>query len=388
MEVRDREFYDLIARGLENNGISFQDYIDEMFAEKYNKPETPGFDWEPDMQDDFEFKQISATARVYTMATYVDFDSPGPVKHTEGFELGSDKMPLMKHEFFIDVAKIRLHMQALQQFGVFSERMAQSVENLLFESTDMLLGGNYNSLKFQRHQAVSKGQFDIIAENNPQGITGVSIDFHVPGKNRWEIAWWKKDGTLNTGITPLEDLKNKVTYIRQTCYAPVDHIEVNKITWDKFIMIPAVRQSLGYIKNPLVTTADAAVQIGVSLLDDEMKVLVEKYVGAPITIIDSVSVVEKFDKKTRTVSTPTLQSFDENVFVFVPSSRIGTIKAVTPIVINDPAARIAFYDEGRTVITQTFDAYNKVQKISSELTALCVPNVVRQMYYLTVKASK
>ena len=153
-------------------------------------------------------------------------------------------------------------------------------------------------------------------------------------------------------------------------------------------MIPAVRQSLGYIKNPLVTTADAAVQIGVSLLDDEMKVLVEKYVGAPITIIDSVSVVEKFDKKTRTVSTPTLQSFDENVFVFVPSSRIGTIKAVTPIVINDPAARIAFYDEGRTVITQTFDAYNKVQKISSELTALCVPNVVRQVYYLTVKASK
>ena len=57
MEVRDREFYDLIARGLENNGISFQDYIDEMFAEKYNKPETPGFDWEPDMQDDLSLSK-------------------------------------------------------------------------------------------------------------------------------------------------------------------------------------------------------------------------------------------------------------------------------------------------------------------------------------------
>ena len=80
MEIRDRQFYDLIARGLESNGISYQEYVDELFAEKYNAPDTPGFDWEPDMQDDFEFKQISATARVYTMATYVDFDSPGPVK--------------------------------------------------------------------------------------------------------------------------------------------------------------------------------------------------------------------------------------------------------------------------------------------------------------------
>lgn len=388
MEIRDRQFYDLIARGLESNGISYQEYVDELFAEKYNAPDTPGFDWEPDMQDDFEFKQISATARVYTMATYVDFDSPGPVKHTEGFELGSDKMPRMKHEFNIDEAKIRLHMQAIQQFGIFSDRMAQSIENLLFESTDMLIGGNYNSLKYQRHQAVSKGQFDIIADNNPQGITGVSIDFHVPGKNRWEIPWWSKAGEPVAGIDPLKDLKDKVTYIRQTNYNPVDHIEVNKITWDNFIMIPAVRQSLGYIKNPLVGGDQSAMQIGVSLLDEEMKMLIEKYVGAPITVIDSVSVVEKFDKKTRTVTTPTLQSFDENVFVFVPASRIGTIKAVTPIVINDPAARIAFYDGGRTVITQTFDAYNKVQKISSELTALCVPNVVKQMYYLTVKATK
>lgn len=388
MEVRDRGFYDLIARGLESEGVSFQEYIDEIFAEKYNKPDTPGFEWEPDMQDDFEFKQVSATARVYTMATYVDFDSPGPVKHTEGFELGSDKMPRMKHEFNIDEAKIRLHMQALQQFGVFSERMARSVENLLFESTDMLLGGNYNSLKYQRHQVVSKGQFDIIADNNPQGITGVAIDFHVPDKNHWKAAWWKKNGALNLGVTPMEDLRDKVAFIRNSCYAPVDHIEVNKITWDKFILIPAVRQVLGYIKNPLVNTAETATQIGASLLDDEMKVLVEKFVGAPISVIDSVSVVEKFDKKTRTLTTPALQSFEEDVFVFVPSSRVGTIKAVTPIVINDPGARVAFYDEGRTVITQTFDAYNKVQKISSELTALCVPNVVKQMYYLKVKASE
>lgn len=388
METRDREFYDLIARGLESNGISFQEYVDEMFAEKYDKPDTPGFDWEADMQDDFEFKQISATARVYTMAAYVDFDSPGPVKHTEGFEIGSNKMPRMKHEFNIDEAKIRLHMQALQQFGVFSDRMGQSVENLLFESTDMLLGGNYNSLKFQRHQSVSKGKFEIVAENNPQGITGVSIDFHVPEKNRWEAGWWKKDGSLGVGITPMEDLKKKVSYIRQIENAPVDHVEVNKITWDKFLMIPAVRLSLGYIKNPLVAASDSAGQIGASLLDDEAKTLVEKYVGAPITVVDSISVVEKFDNKTRTITTPTMQSFEEDVFVFVPSSRLGTIKAVSPIVVNDPAARIAFYDEGRTVITQTFDAYNKLQKISSELTALCVPKVVKQMYYLTVKASK
>jgi hypothetical protein len=384
MEVRDANFYDLIKYGL--GTATFQQYVDTMFADKYSVPDTPGFAWEPDMQDDFNFTQVSAKARVYTMATYTDVDSEGPLKSTGEFELGQGKIPRMKHRFNMNEAKIRKHMLALSRFGVFDNAMRTSVENLLFESTDQLIGGNYNSLKYQRHQAVSKGKFDILASNNPQGITGISINFHVPAANKWENDWWNATGAEVAGVDPIKTLKDKVHQIRQTEICPVDHIEVNKNTWDNFLDHSAVRTRLGYLYSPLANTDSAALALGKSLLDDAAKVLVERFVGCPITVIDSISCIDKFNASTKKVEAVSLQSFEENVFVFLPAQTIGSIVAVRPIVIDDPASRIAFYDGGRTVITQLFDARHKTEEIGSELTALCVPSVVRQMYYLTVKA--
>lgn len=383
MEIRDASFYDLIRLGL--GGATFQQYVDTMFADKYNVPDTTGFAWEPDMQDDFKFTQVSAKARVYTMATYTDVDSEGPLKSTGDFELGTGYIPRMKHRFNMNESKIRKHMIAMKRFGVFDTAMRDSVEAILFESTDMLLGGNYNRLKYQRHQSVSKGKLDVVAENNPQGIVGVSIDFNVPTANKWTEAWWDSNDAEKSNIDPLKTLKGKVKYIKQTALSPLSHIEVNSNTWDNFLDLTSVRTRLGYLHNPMVTTDASALSTGKSLLDDAAKIAIEKYVGCPIKVIDSISMVEKFNEKKRIVETSTLQSFEENVFVFVPSETIGSIAAVTPIVIADPSARIAMYDGGRTVLTQTFDAKHKTQEIASELTALCIPTAVKQMFYLTVK---
>jgi hypothetical protein len=382
--------YDLVARSLEARGLSYQAYVDGMFAEKYNKPETPGFDWHPELQDTFDFKQLLVTPKVYTMATYVDAYSHGPTKHSDSVEVKGDNIPSMKHEFNIDEAQIRLQMALVTKFdGAFPQAVQESVEQLLFDNTDKLIGGNYNSLKYQRHQAVSKGKFDIVAENNPQGVKGISIDFNVPGGNRASKVWFDASGKPVDGANPLNDLREQVKYIRQVKLAGVDHVEVNSVTWDKVTAMPIVRQTIGYAKNSLAGSDGAAQAIGNAVMEDEMVTLVGKYIGAKVKVIDSISVVEKWDEKARKVTTPSMQSFEEWTFVFVPSERIGRIYAVRPIVIgNGISSRVALYDGGRTVLMQTFDSYEKVQKISSELNALCVPEVVTQMYYLTVKAKK
>lgn len=389
MIVRDANFYDLVARGLD--GATYQEFVDTVFSDKYNAPQTQGFRWDDNIQVDFEYKQLQTELGIYAMATYVDLDSPAPYRSTQGFIVETGSVPRFKSGYALNEKMIREQMILLDDFnGKMTDRMQSALKRELFNSTDQLIGGNYNTLTYQRHQAVSTGQFSILDANNPQGIKNISFDFKIPDKNKRTLTgqncWWTDDAMSVEGTTsnPINDLIERVKYAKDH-FIPAGHFEVDKNLWDAFCQHSKVLTSVGYLYSPLVTTDAAALQVGSNLTEDELKARIEKRIQKPIVVIDSISAVERYNKNTRKVEKEQIRSFDGSNFVLVPDGELGTIKAVRPIVVDDPAARIAFYDGGRTVLMQTFDAKRKIQYIESELTALTVPNKAQYMLYLTVK---
>lgn len=385
MDTRSASFYDLIGAGLGN--MSYQEFVDQLLPLKYNKLEIPGFSWDSEIQIDFTYRQIEAELGLYTMATYVDVDSPAVYKHTEGFELSSGKIPRMKHGFAMNEKLLREQMFIASQTGRYSERFSDVMMSLLFDSTDKLIGGNYNTVTYQRHQMVSTGALELLDKNNPDGIKNITFKANIPdanklvltGNNRW---FTDPNGTEGSSSNPIRNLQDMVKILKNKGLSSY-HFEVEKNTFEAFLNHSKVRQMAGWTAVP-IADGQQAIQVGGNMLDDQVKSIVERKIGAPIVVIDSIVWAEKWDKEKQKIVINELNAFEPSMWVLVPDGSLGTIKAVQPIAVPDPGARIAFYDGGRTVLKQTFETRTNTQYIESELTCLVVPDKPKYMIYLKV----
>ena len=80
-----------------------------------------------------------------------------------------------------------------------------------------------------------------------------------------------------------------------------------------------------------------------------------------------------------------VENFTPTNVSLVPDGQIGTIKSVRPMVFtDDPTQRIAWFDGGRTLITNRFEAKTKTMYVESEMAVLCVPNMPQYMQIYTV----
>ena len=386
MVQRDANYYDLVGRAL--GGLTYQSFVDS-FNEIYNVPQTDGFVWDDEIQMDFTYHQLEAELGIYTMASYVDLDSDAPLRAIQGAEIATGKIPRMKHGFVLNEKIIREQMIFASK-GAFDAAGESALMKLLFNSTDKLIGGNYNRLSMQRHQAVSTGKLTINSTNNVGGLTSLVLDFSIPSGNITTKAttarWWTDAAYATQGATsdPLADMVDLVE-AAEDGHAPSGHLEMSKALWRRLKGHTVFLTSMGYVYNPEAATDAIALTYGKRLTNDELLTLLERKLGYPVVIVDHKGVVESFNKTTKVIDFNQIDSFDVDSVVYVPDGEIGTIKSVMPIVIPDPAARIAYFDEGRTTLTQTFDAKKKIQYIESELTALCVPNKRSYMFYLKIK---
>jgi hypothetical protein len=165
---------------------------------------------------------------------------------------------------------------------------------------------------------------------------------------------------------------------------PYGHFEMSKSLWNTFKGHENVKKQVAAFINYNADLTNVA-----SFLVTESMIatfLVEAGLP-PIKVIDSLVLADKYDATTRAMVYTQIRPFDELKVALVPDGQLGTIKAVEPIVLQDPSARIALYDGGRTVLTQTFDSKNKIQYIESELTALVVPSVSRYILILDANAA-
>ncbi len=261
----------------------------------------------------------------------------------------------------------------------------------MFLTTDKLLGGNYNTMLYNRHQIVSNGgKLVINAGNSHLGIP-LELDFGVPAKNKTLSPWYTKNATTGAitakaGINPIKNLKDIRKQARRRDNMPAaGHWEVSDVTWEDCLSLDYFRQQYALAKRPDISDDTARLAWAHTVSDKDIKAYIEEQIGAPIVVIDHVGFIEKFDTATKSMKYVDCPSFLEGVFVYVPDGPIGDTQFGKPIYMDTPGSRNALYDGGRTLIRQVFNDDNMIQVIKSEFTGLPVPNCTRWMYYLTVK---
>ena len=399
MYTRNKEFYDIVGRGLAALGYTgnkpLESWINDMFAEKYNAEQTfsqMGFPLNPNIPLNPTYEQIEATIRPYTLATYVDIDSDGATKSTDGLSLNMGGLPTFKHEITLSRKILREKMMLMDAIGSSTPEIESTIMELLFNGVDNLLGGNYNTFLYQRNQVVSKkGQLVINAANNPLGIA-LTIDFGVPKKNIKDSVWYKKpddtasqDAAVGTTIDPIRVMRQVRRDSEEKDFAPAGHWECSKTTFEDLISLPYFRQMYTVATRPDISDKNMQLSFANLVPDDTIKAFIETRIGAEIRVIDSISVVESFNKTSKEMEYKNLQSFEEGVLVYVPNESLGDVQCGRPVFMETPGARTALCDGGRTLIRQVFNDETMTQVIKSEVTGLVVPNKVRWFYYLNVK---
>lgn len=385
MIQRNQTYYDLLgANGIGMTNERFQTFINK-FQEKYNVLNTDGFDWDDEIQIDFTYEQLQAELGIATLPTFVDIDAGAPYKMQDKFVIGSNKIPRFKHGFAMNEKIIREQMIMAKRLGSVTPDVRNTLLKLLFDSVDKLIVGNHNELTYQRNQIVSTGKFDITAENNPQGIKGLSFTFgtntsSLSGTSRWWTNAEHSVANQGSASDPLNDMK-KIRKTATSVGVPLGHFEISKVLFDDLATHTKVLSRVGYALYPNADGETNAITYAQNLTEDALKAAMERIVGAPIKVIDARAVVEKFESGKIVKSA--IDSFDSKSFAYVPDGMLGTIKAVEPIAVADPAARIAYFDGGRTIIKNVFNTDTNTQYVYSECTALVVPSVARYMYSVT-----
>ena len=376
MIYRDIQFYDVLGQALGNN--DYQTFVDDLFAQKYNRPQfTDSFNW-GSAQIDLTYEQIEATVNVHSMATITNLDSPAPLRATSGATLATGSIPRMKHGFVINEKEIRSQMLIAQRGGKISGR---ALLDILFNSTDQLIGGNYNRLTEMALKAESTGGYILNAANNPDGIP-LQFNFNVPLANKLKAGFLvggkgTKYAWSNASANPIGDLMDMVTLAR-TKFISAGVFRMSEVLWNVFINHPNVKtQVLSTLQYSLPESLTSVV-----IMEDDVLRVLKGLRLPPIQVVDAIVSNEKYNEATGLMEYTQIRPFDDDVVVLRPSGIIGEVKCAEPIVVPDPAARIAMFDGGRTVLTQTFDGRKKIQYIESELTALPVLNRPSQMLLL------
>ena len=388
MWTGDLTYNDLVSSAL-GNVNNLQEFIDDVFANKYNGLQLDGFRFAPDMQVDFNYEQIEKTLGLNVMATYVDIDSPGTPISMDGFQLSTGKIPRMKKRAEYDENEMRKIMVLQERFGNTNLRSINAAKRTLFDITDKLIGAHTNSMSYQRHQMVSKGQLELTTTNNPAGLSSLTFSAKVPTANvttKTSTAKWWTDATHVTEGSAADPIKDLRTIKRALELKNVVgmHFEVDKLTLEDTLNHSVVKTAIGYSIQPLAGSDTIARAIATNIGFDAQKGALEKLVGCPIVAIDSIVSVEKWDKATMALTQSQLRAFAPDVFVLVPDGLLGDVKAVEPIKLPLTNGAYAGYYGGRLLMTVDFNILRKIQYIETEMTTLVVPDKPKYMMYLNI----
>lgn len=381
MNTQDVIFYDLLSRARKSGKGQLQAFITDQVMQKYNELDIPGFTFDEEMQLDFTYEQVQGELGLNVMASYVDLDSPAIPDASKGITLSTGRIPRMKKVEYFNEDKVRKMLILEERFGAGSDRVFASAITKLFKTADALIGGHINSLSYQRHQIISTGQFKVTAENNPNGVKGLTFASHVPTANKTTLTstakWWTSSAKTTEGSAakPIDDLVAMVDAARTQ--GVKGHFEVNAAFLTKVLNHSKVVAQIGINALP-AATADAQTAFAGTFSRAKKKAVLEELVGATIVERDHQATVQKVVKGE--VENITLDSFAQDVIVFVPDGSLGEIIVVEPIAIA--GGNYASFLDGRGLMTVEADYTKKCQSFSTELTALCVPSLPQYFRYL------
>lgn len=358
-------------------------FLDKML-DKYNVLNLEGFPM-AQLQSSFTFEQTIKALQPNIMASYVALQSdPIPIG-TEGVSVNTGTIPRQKSMEVLDEIKTREIYMLANRKDITVDRLSDAAAYQLYVTLDMMFGGHYNSMTYQRHQIVSTGKFSTTDTNNPRGIKNFVFDAHVPSKNVTALAstkqWWTDKGTYATegaACDPIADLEAMVDAADEAGVG-AKHIEIDKIYAKKVAahskVVKAIAANIYPMGDETMATAAAA-----NLSFDRKIQVLGEIVGAPIKVQDHIATVQKWDNSTKALKNESLRSFASDVIVLVPDGSIGQTLAVEPL-------RLAggFYGDrmnGALLLSIVYDYQRKIQTYNTELTALVVPDKTPYMFYL------
>lgn len=383
MDTFTLEYYDLLSRALAP-GQTIQDFLNDTMARKYNKLQLDGFSFEPFMQNDTAYVQTITELSLNPVAQYYDIDSPAIPDATEGMKSYTGSMPRMKKVEYFNEAKIREMRRLEDRRSVTRDEVRAAAYQQLFITVDKLIGGHTNALTYQRHQAVSTGKFTISAANNPKGIKGVVLDYHVPPANKTTISvtnnkWWTNADKTSEGSSsdPVKDMTEMVAKARLAGVRGHFEIEIDYLK--AILNHSAVIAKIGIAVLPAAGATQQSSYAGIMSYEAKKERL-EQLVGAPIKAIDSVVAIDKIDKDNKVIGKTNTRAFEQDVVVFVPDGQIGTVKTVEPIAIA--GGNYASFYGGKLLLTIGADFVYKCQSFNTEMTSLVIPTVPQYMLYL------
>jgi hypothetical protein len=382
MDTFTLEYYDLLSRALAP-GQSVQNFLDDTMARKYNGLQLDGFAFEPFMQNDTAYVQTVSELALNAAAQYYDIDSPAIPDAPAGLKQYTGSIPRMKKVEYFNEAKIREMRRLEDRRSVTIGQIREAAYEQLFITVDKLIGGHTNALTFQRHQVVSTGKFTISAANNPKGINGVTLDFHVPAANKTTLSdanrWWTNAGKTSEGgsADPVKDMTAMVEAARMKGIR--GHFEMEIDYLKAVLNHSAVIAKIGITVLPAAAATQQSSYAAIMSYEAKKERL-EQLVGAPIKAIDSIVAIDKIDKDNKVIAATNTRAFEQNVVVFVPDGQIGTVKTVEPIAIA--GGNYASFYGGKLLLTIGADFVYKCQSFNTEMTSLVIPNVPQYMWYL------
>lgn len=392
MKTFSKSLYDIIAFGL--GGATWSQFVDA-YNKKYDKLEVEGFRKVP-IQLDYTFSQLIGNISATTLPAYVDPESPGYEKALKEVQGEMGNIPTMKAFYSLNRVQLQRRLALIQRFkdAALDGEMQDALIGMIDESTEGLIQSYINALTHQRHQIVSKGSFVIDSTNNPRGLRGITIDFHVPAKNKDVIMgtskWWTAANyaTEGTASDPIQFLIDKKNYIRNTCHVQIPmHIEMAKETLDALCLHTKVLTRIGYYLNPLASLKSndtTALQVGRNLSPEQVKNYIETIVGLKIVARDSKAWVDVPNASTHTLEQVMVDNFATNVVSFIPDGNIGEIQSVAISTLGYEPDKVTTFDGGRLTLTQRANPETHSIYIESESAVLCVPTAVNQIFIFTV----
>ena len=381
MNAFDIQVYDLLSRAGVSGGRQLQAFIDNQVMQKYNELNIPGFTFAQGMQLDFTYEQVQGEYGLNVMASYVDLDSPATPDATKGAKVLTGRIPRMKKAEYYNEDKIRKMLILEERKGANSAELRAAAIADLFISTDNLIGGHVNSLSYQRHQIVSTGKFVLTADNNPDGLKGLTFSSHVPAANFNKLSgnkrWWTdaEKTTEGSAADPIADLVAMVENARRSGVR--GHFEVNYNFLTQILKHSKVVATIGINALP-AAAADAQNAFAATFSRAKKKAALEELVGATIVEIDHMVATQKVVKGE--VQNVVVDAFAGDVVVFVPDGNLGEIITVEPIAIA--GGTYAKFLGGRGLMTVEADYTKKVQKFGTEMTSLVVPSLPQYFFYI------
>ncbi|GAA4328538.1 major capsid protein [Flaviaesturariibacter amylovorans] len=285
-------------------------------------------------QVSLNFESVIGQSRIEAAASVVDRNAGIPLRSRAGLAKLSGSIPAIKEGMKMQESDMRDFL-AMQNMPVAEEAKKAQLLAFMFNDIRQVGSSTAKRLDIMCLQAVSTGQVDLSATNNPDGIVAGTIDLLMPSANKVNsaVSWDSASATPLTvdipGIVATGRAKG-VTFAKMLM-TPTQFINFQKITEVKNLL----SNFLGFKQSgTILATLD---NINTFLQANRFPV---------IELVDEVIGIEK-DGVIETIS-----PFKTENVSFVPAGPLGVIKNAIAIEQIKPVAGVAYATLGATLISK------------------------------------